>query len=655
MPVFCAAQKHDTLQNVQVISKKDINVNIVPTPVQILNTTDPSKTNSLTVADAVKHFAGVIVKDYGGVGGLKTISIRSLGANHTGVLYDGIALGDAQGGQTDLGKFSLDNISQIELYNSGPLDILSTARAFSYSSLLSLKTNANTLKNTDEKLINLKLITGSFNYFSPAFSYKNSIGKKIKICFTAVYQSAKNQYPFSSYENSNVAQKRTNSAITAYRFEYDAGFAVNAKNKINLKTYFYNSERGLPGAIILYNNISNQRLNDRIFFIQSNWLKKIDLKSELLLNVKYAADKNYYLDPSYPNSFGKLENEFYSKELYLSAAYSYKISHSFKISLSADAVNNKLKRTDIFANDFANPKRNSFLNNIAFQLKKQQFEITGNVLYSVIYEKVTNGKSGKNFSAFSEAIAASFQPIKNIPFRTRLFLKHSFRAPTFNDLYYTNVGNTNLQPEYADQVNFGVTYNKPLSIFVQTFSVTADVYFNKVTDKILTLPRQNLFQWSVQNVGKVAIKGLDVAVHTTLKEWKNIYLSADASYSFQQVLDVTDKVSPQYLTQLPYTPKHSGSGNVSIEFKKLILNYNIIFSSYRYKQGDTIFENVLQPWNTNDLSLSYMLGKKDFNNYKIILEANNIFNTQYEIIKYYPMPKFNYRITLNILFKKQKQ
>ncbi len=655
LPVFVVAQKHDTLQNIQVISKRDINVNTIPNPVQILNTTDPSKTNSLTVADAVKHFAGVIVKDYGGIGGLKTISIRSLGANHTGVLYDGIALGDAQGGQIDLGKFSLDNIAQIELFNSGPVDILSTARAFSYSSLLSLKTSANTVKNSDEKLITLKLTTGSFNYFSPAFSYKNSIGKKIQTGFTALYQSAKNKYPFSSYENSTVSQKRINSAITAYRFEYDAGFAVNERNKINLKTYFYNSERGLPGAIILYNPISNQRLTDRNFFIQSNWLKKFDLKSELLLNAKYAADKNYYIDPSYPNSFGKLENEFYSKELYLSAAYSYKISKLLKISLSADAINNKLKRTDIFADDFANPRRNSFLNNIAFQLKKRQFEVTGNILYTVINEKVINGKTGRNLHAFSKAIAASFQPIKNIPFRTRLFLKHSFRAPTFNDLYYTNVGNTNLQPEYVDQVNFGVTYNKPLFIFVQNFSVTADVYFNKVTDKILTLPRQNLFQWSVQNVGKVAVKGLDVAVHTTLKEWKNIHLSADASYSFQQVLDVTDKLSPQYLTQLPYTPKHSGSNNVSLEFKRLILNYNIIFSSYRYKQGDAIFENVLQPWKTNDVSLSYLLGKKDFNNYKIILEANNIFNSQYEIIKYYPMPKYNYRITLHFLFKKQKQ
>ena len=655
LPVICAAQNNDTLENVRVTSKKKINVSSSPNPVQILNTTDPSKTNSLTVADALKHFAGVIVKDYGGVGGLKTISVRSLGANHTGVLYGGIALGDAQGGQIDLGKFSLDNIAQIELYNSGPVEILATARAFSYGSLLALKTNANKLNDTNEKEINIKITKGSFGYYSPAIAYKQSIGKKFTTGFNAQYQTSKNQYPYTSYENNNVAQKRTNSDIIAYRFEYDASLLINDSNKINFKTYYFNSERGLPGAVILYNNIGNQRLNDINFFVQSSWQKKIFSKSELLVNLKYSADKNYYIDPSYPNSFGKLENEFYSKELYLSAAYSHNITRLIKISLSSDVFKNNLKRTDYFAADFANPTRNSFLNNLAVHFKKQKFEITGNVLYTVINEKVTNGKPGKNLNAFSQAVAASFQPLKEIPIYTRVFFKHIFRAPTFNDLYYTNVGNINLKPEYANQVNFGLTYNKNSFNFFQHLTVTADAYLNKVDDKIITFPRQNLFQWSVQNIGKVAIKGLDLALNTKSKEWKNIELSAAATYSLQQVLDVTDKNSPQYKTQLAYTPKHSGSATVSLEYKRLIFNYNIIFSSYRFKQGDAIFENALQPWNTNDVSLSYLLGKKYSNNYKIILEANNIFNTQYEIIKYYPMPRFNYRITLNILLKKQKQ
>ena len=43
------------------------------------------KLNSLSVADAIRFFSGVQIKDYGGVGGIKTVNIRSMGTNHMGV------------------------------------------------------------------------------------------------------------------------------------------------------------------------------------------------------------------------------------------------------------------------------------------------------------------------------------------------------------------------------------------------------------------------------------------------------------------------------------------------------------------------------------------------------------------------------------------
>ena len=66
-----------------------------------------------SVADALRYFAGVQLKDYGGVGGIKTINIRSMGSQHVGIYYDGVELGNAQNGQIDLGQLSLDNIQEI--------------------------------------------------------------------------------------------------------------------------------------------------------------------------------------------------------------------------------------------------------------------------------------------------------------------------------------------------------------------------------------------------------------------------------------------------------------------------------------------------------------------------------------------------------------
>ena len=73
-------------------------------PAQELSGTELERLNVVSVADAIRYFSGVQIKDYGGIGGLKTVNIRSMGTQHVGVFYDGIQLGNAQNGQIDLGR-----------------------------------------------------------------------------------------------------------------------------------------------------------------------------------------------------------------------------------------------------------------------------------------------------------------------------------------------------------------------------------------------------------------------------------------------------------------------------------------------------------------------------------------------------------------------
>ena len=63
------------------------------------------------VADALHRIPGVTLRDYGGAGGMKTVSVRGFGAKHTGVSYDGILLSECQSGEIDLSRYSLDNVA----------------------------------------------------------------------------------------------------------------------------------------------------------------------------------------------------------------------------------------------------------------------------------------------------------------------------------------------------------------------------------------------------------------------------------------------------------------------------------------------------------------------------------------------------------------
>ena len=109
-------------------------------PAQVLSGEELRRLNSNSIADALRYFSGVQVKDYGGVGGIKTVNIRSMGTNHTGVVYDGVELGNAQNGQIDLGQFSLDNIEALSLYNGQKSEILQPAKDFGSAGTIYMRT-----------------------------------------------------------------------------------------------------------------------------------------------------------------------------------------------------------------------------------------------------------------------------------------------------------------------------------------------------------------------------------------------------------------------------------------------------------------------------------------------------------------------------------
>ena len=109
-------------------------------PVQVLSGEELKNLSVYSVADAVRYFSGVQVKDYGGIGGLKTVNIRSMGSHHVGVFYDGIELGNAQNGVIDLGRFSLDNMEMISMYNGQKSAIFQPAKDYASASAIYMTT-----------------------------------------------------------------------------------------------------------------------------------------------------------------------------------------------------------------------------------------------------------------------------------------------------------------------------------------------------------------------------------------------------------------------------------------------------------------------------------------------------------------------------------
>ena len=102
-------------------------------PLRILDNETMLRLGVTDIADALHRIPGITLRDYGGAGGMKTVSVRGFGARHTGVSYDGIALSDCQTGEIDVSRYSLDNAADISLVVGDNEDIFIPARSASYA------------------------------------------------------------------------------------------------------------------------------------------------------------------------------------------------------------------------------------------------------------------------------------------------------------------------------------------------------------------------------------------------------------------------------------------------------------------------------------------------------------------------------------------
>ena len=204
-------------------------------PVQQISADAFYQYSAFSVADAIRNFSGVNIKDYGGIGGLKTISVRGLSANHTAVLYDGIQLNDAENGQVDLGKFNLNNVQEITLYNGQSPYICQPARSYSAGSVLSIKTIRANLSADKSYRILAGIKGGSFGLFNPYLQWQQRISNNWSVIINSYLENANGRYKYKSQgDGTDSVHTRLNSDISAQQLDGALYWAKNDSNKFNL-------------------------------------------------------------------------------------------------------------------------------------------------------------------------------------------------------------------------------------------------------------------------------------------------------------------------------------------------------------------------------------------------------------------------------------
>lgn len=574
-------------------------------------------------AQAVSTFPGVYVRDYGGIGGLKTISLRGFSPSDVAVLLDGIKINSPQNGLVDLSLIPVDAFEEIELTRGGASFIHGNNTASGYLNFISPK-------NINKSAILFSY--GSFEQLKLNIMLPLQWLNFHKSHFIVDYFSSNGRYPI------DVQQFETKATVNRENNRVNR-ISVFATNHIELSSLlasaiitYTNSVRGVPGAVV-QNRIENKesKLYDEL----------------LLLNLKLIPT---FLSPNFQILFGsiRLKNKFFDPQMnilligkstaeYLNTETTLKLIYEPKTPLVKLGTFAEANLSSVKGDMLENPNET--------KIKRKGLAFCTLIGRNLNLRNIVLGFEASLRADLVTYITPRFSHylgffIKDtiLNLVTKINYTDNFRLPSFNEMYFMNYGNRDLLPEKTSGINLELAYNLS-DLFQGSFSV----FYYTTKDKIVAIPKSPV-QWSAKNISKSSSKGIEFSISTKNKLFNSLF-----SMSILSTMDET-KDSPTYGKQLIYTPNIITNCLINVPIpKNFSLTFRSNFVGRRYSLADNSKNSELKEYFLFDIVTSKTI---ILNKYTIVLnfEICNIFDKKYEIILNYPMPGRNIVCTIKSIF-----
>ncbi len=462
-------------------SKQNRNISIVD---KLQLETTPAR----SLPEILAFVPGVDVRQRGVTGVQADIGIRGGSFEQTLMLLNGIKLSDPQTGHHMMNiPVPLVNIDRVEVLK-GPASRIFGQNA--YAGAVNVITELST------------------RHFARIQGYAGDFGMKgINFAGSLPVGNYKQNLALS-YDDSDGHQYNSDYKISNYF--YEGGIDLNAQNSLRGMVAYTDRTFGANGfytsafpdqwesiqttlASLSHTlSLENFRLNTRGY-----WRRNVD---------------EFRLRRNEPEFF---QNNHTTDVLALEA------NGSFESKLGTTGFGLETRKETIESNNLGNRERNLtgiFLEQLISLGSK--FDLRGGV-YSNYYSEY----GWKHFPGAE----VGFQANQDLRFYSGYGL--SYRIPTYTDLYYvgpTNIGNDQLVPEEAQNVEFGVKYLKG--------NLRAEAaYFIRSTDNLIEWTRPNeTTPWQPQNFSKVNFQGLELALgYRVNPTGQNIQVkSLDLSYNY---------------------------------------------------------------------------------------------------------------------------
>ena len=694
-------QRADTLrtqhlQQVEVNALAQHRMMTSTAPLQLLAHQDFARLGVTDIADALHRMPGINLRDYGGAGGMKTVAVRGFGAGHTGVSYDGMLLSECQGGEIDVSRYSLDQVQTLKLTIGDNDDIFISARQASMAAMLAIET-MNEIPADHRAHFSTQLQVGSFGYVSPYLRYVQRLSDRFTLQAMGEYTYAENDYPFLLHNGKYTThERRTNSRMNSGHGELNMHWMMGrradgmSRSQLWAKLYYYDNDRQLPGIVRYYTNLNAEQQHDRNAFAQARWqARSLDDHWMLKVQAKMNWASSAYRDTLVADR--RNDATYWQREYYTSAALMWMPSEHWAVDYSADWMMNSLNST--LATDL-HPRRHGILQSFAARYTQGRWVVLARMLASVYLNSVGRkieaqqgtslqgdtqqggssnsikaGQAAKDAHRFSPSLSFSYRLLgggrmTGDELYLRASYKDIFRVPTFNENYFFHYGSSDLKPEKTRQLNVGVTWKKssPMdggngeSLRYRRWSLqaTVDGYRNRVTDKIVGVP-YNMFIWRTVNVARVDVVGVDASLRSAWQVAQGHRLSLQGSYSYQHVVNHTNRSSKYYGNQIAYIPLHSGSMALGWENPWVNVSLHGQGMSQRWANNEHYEGTEVDGYWDMGLTLYRQLDDlrlwgKSLRGVKLRMDVKNLLAKQYELVGHYPMPRRSWSLSIGYSF-----
>lgn len=601
---FLIAQKDTVRLHEAIITA---NMNLTETePQTILSISDSIIQRSQPSLTHLLNFNSNIYFKENGAGMVSSPSFRGTTASQTVVLWNGININSQTTGQTDFNTINVRGFDQIKV-KAGGGNVAEINSSVGGSIHLLNKFNFNQGLNHQ-----LFLKYGSFNTINTDFrsAYSND---KLSFNFGYTRYSSDNDY---KYPNSYLSDKNINGEFYNHNFSVSAAYKINHRNTLKFYGNLFQAKRNLSVISPYATRQKHEDYNTRSLIEWDNRFNRF------ISNFKIAyLSENYRF---YPNKHRDRHDKGKVNSLITKYDLTYRLNSK---------VNFRTVLEQTFNQGFSGIEMSKKTRNLTAISLSAHHKILPKFYYELSLRQELSDQYGN-------PILYSLGGVWEVTdfYRLKFNASKNFRIPTYNDLYWPGVGNTDLKPEtsYQAEINQEFSY--------KNFNLTIGAYYNSVKDLIRWIPNPNPLGgiiWQPENVNDVRIYGLE-AVLSANKKFGNHQLSFSSTYAY------TVSEDQHYKKQLIYVPYHKATASMAYAWKGFSIYYQFLYTGKVYTTIENVESNRQDEYFVNNLGLEYSLGKKQ--NFSVGLEVLNLMDYEYEVVENRPMSGRSFHVFFNIKF-----